>query len=249
MTAKKSAPAAVPNKTNKKVVQKTPAKKTVKKKAAPKKVVITPEMFEAYYFKLSTAKFKELSQEWNETKLKIKIPKLEGYDQWLNYFKTLTPNTIKQLATTGMDFLPTEGYAALAWWHDVIASPYRMDKIHKAGLTSSGDDDKPKKTISQLAQENDRLGVLKAIRDSVAAKLDKGAGNRDTAALASQMTEIMTQIADYEKRQGPKKETKLGQLLGEYDASKSKATKGKAAGSRKTSFKTRVTIDDTEALA
>ena len=81
MTAKKSAPAAVLKKTNKKVVQKTPAKKTVKKKAAPKKVVITPEMFEAYYFKLSTAKFKELSQEWNETKLKIKIPKLEGYDQ------------------------------------------------------------------------------------------------------------------------------------------------------------------------
>lgn len=255
MTAKKSAPKAVPTKTSKKVVQTKKAPSTNNKqgstkprtkKSAPKKPIITPEMFEAYYFKLSTAKFKELSQEWNETKLKIKIPKLEGYDQWLNYFKTLTPNTIKQLATTGMDFLPTEGYAALAWWHDVIASPYRMDKIHKAGLTSTGDDDKPKQTISQLAAQNDRLGVLKAIRDSVAAKLDKGAGNRDTAALAQQMTEIMTQIADYEKRMGPKKETVLGQLLGEFDASKSKATAGKKAGSRKTSFKTRVTIDDTE---
>jgi hypothetical protein len=228
---------------SKKVVQ----KKTTKKKAAPKKPVITPAMFDAYFAELSQDKFKELSREWNETRLKVKIPKLDGYDQWLNYFKTLTPNTIKQLAETGLDFLPTEGYAALAWWHDVIASPYRMDKIHKAGLTSGGDDAKPKQTISQLAAQNDRIGVLKAIRDSVAAKLDKGAGSRDTAALAAQMTEIMTQIADFEKRQGPKKETKLGQILGEYQASKSKAAVGKATNSRKTSFKTRVTIDDTEA--
>jgi len=231
---------------SKKVVQ--PAKKkTTRKKAAPKKPVITPAMFDEYFVKMSQDKFKDLSREWNETRLKIKIPKLDGYDQWLNYFKTLTPNTIKQLADTGLDFLPTEGYAALAWWHDVIASPYRMDKIHKAGLTSGGKEDKPKQTISQLAAQNDRLGVLKAIRDSVAAKLDKGAGNRDTAALAQQMTEIMTQISDFEKRQGPKQETKLGQILGEYQASKSKSVAAKAAGSRKTSFKTRVTIKDTEA--
>ena len=236
---------------NKKVVQK-PApvkKKTTRKKATPKKPVITPQMFDEYFAKMSQDKFKELSQQWNEERLKIKIPKLDGYDQWLNYFKTLTPNAIKQLAVTGLDFLPTEAYTALAWWHDVIASPYRMDKVHKAGLTTATDDTKPKETIGQLAAKNDRLGVLKAIRDSLAQKLDKGAGSRDTAALASQMTEVMTQIADFEKRQGPKKETKLGQLLGEYDASKSKASAGRAAGSRKTSFKTRVTIDDTEKVA
>lgn len=231
---------------NKKVVQK---KKTTRKKAAPKKPVITPQMFDEYFVKMSQDKFKELSLLWNEERLKIKIPKLDGYDQWLNYFKTLTPNAIKQLAVTGLDFLPTEAYTALAWWHDVIASPYRMDKVHKAGLTTATDGAKPKETIGQLAAKNDRLGVLKAIRDSLAAKLDKGAGNRDTASLAQQMTEVMTQIADFEKRQGPKKETKLGQLLGEYDASKSKATAGKSAGSRKTSFKTRVTIDDTEKVA
>lgn len=231
---------------NKKVVQK---KKTTRKKAAPKKPVITPQMFDEYFVKMSQDKFKELSQLWNEERLQIKIPKLDGYDQWLNYFKTLTPNAIKQLAVTGLDFLPTEAYTALAWWHDVIASPYRMDKVHKAGLTTATDGAKPKETIGQLAAKNDRLGVLKAIRDSLAAKLDKGAGNRDTASLAQQMTEVMTQIADFEKRQGPKKETKLGQLLGEYDASRSKATAGKATGSRKTSFKTRVTIDDTKKVA
>jgi len=239
-----------PKKTAVKAKSTKPRAKTAsKKKAAPKKPVITPQMFDEYFVKMSQDKFKELSQLWNEERLQIKIPKLDGYDQWLNYFKTLTPNAIKQLAVTGLDFLPTEAYTALAWWHDVIASPYRMDKVHKAGLTTATDGAKPKETIGQLAAKNDRLGVLKAIRDSLAAKLDKGAGNRDTASLAQQMTEVMTQIADFEKRQGPKKETKLGQLLGEYDASKSKATAGKSAGSRKTSFKTRVTIDDTEKVA
>ena len=239
-TAPKSAKnVKLEKKPSKKVVQK---KKTVRKKAAPKKPIITPAMFEEYYFKISQDKFKELSKEWNETKLKIKIPKLDGYDHWLNFFKTLTPSAIKQLAVTGVDFLPTEGYAALAWWHDVIGSPYRMDKIHKAGLTS-GDDGTKKQSVQELATANDRIGVLKAIRDSIAQKLDKGAGSRDTAALAREMTEIMTQIADFEKRQGPKKETKLGQLLGEFDASKAKQAK---AGSRKTSYKAKVTIKDVE---
>lgn len=251
MVAKKTASKAIAPKSkevNKKVAQKPKTvakKKTARKKATPKKPIITPEMFEQYYFKMSQDRFKELSKEWNETKLKIKIPNLDGYDHWLNYFKTLTPNAIKQLANTGVDFLSTEAYAALAWWHDVIGSPYRMDKIHKAGLTS-GDDGTKKSSVQELATANDRIGVLKAIRDSLAQKLDKGAGSRDTAALAREMTEIMTQIADFEKRQGPKKETKLGQLLGEYDASKaSKAKNGN--GSRKTSYKAKVTIDDVEA--
>lgn len=236
---------------SKKVVQKpktTAKKKTTRKKAAPKKPIITPAMFEQYYFNISQDRFKELSREWNENKLKIKIPNLDSYDHWLNYFKTLTPNAIKQLAVTGLDFLPTEAYTALAWWHDVIGSPYRMDKIHKAGLTS-GDDGTKKKSVQDLATANDRLGVLKAIRDSLAQKLDKGAGSRDTAALAREMTEIMTQIADYEKRQGPKKTTVLGQLIGEYDASKVKKP-ANGNGARKTSYKAKakVTIDDLETV-
>ena len=45
--------------------------------------------------------------------------------------------------------------------------------------------------VLALAQDNDRLGVLKATRDKIAEKLDKGAGNRDTALLTREMTEIM----------------------------------------------------------
>lgn len=197
-----------------------------------------------WFFDLAPPHFVFLCKEWNERSFKIQISDHDGYDQWLNYFKTLTPTAIKQLAQTGVDFLPTEAYAALSRWHDIIKSPGRIDKIHQAGLTSQGS--KTETSITQLAASNDRLGVLRATRDKIAEKLEKGAGARDTAALAREMTDIMGQIAEYERRLGPKRETKLGQLLGEFDVKQHKRPARNGGGARNTSFKSRVTIDDVE---
>lgn len=226
--------------TPKKLVKK---KTTVKKSAPAKKHVITKKEFEAWFLGQDLEHFVLLTKKWNEHNLTIQIPNHDGYDEWLNYFKKLSPTIIKRLAITGLDLLPTDGYAALSLWHDIISHPSRINKIHQAGLTG-----KPKgedvKTIVQLAAANDRLGVLKAVRDEIAVKLQKGAGARDTAALSREMTEIMTQISDQEKRQGPKKTTKLGGLLGDVDLRKRPAKNG--GGSRNTSFKSRVTIEDVE---
>lgn len=230
--------------TPKKVPVKKPAAKKRAKRAAPKKPVITEKDFEAWYFGHDIKYFVKLSQLWNEANLQIQIPNHDGYDEWLNYFKGLSPTIIKQLAVTGVDFLPTDGYAALSRWHDIISHPHRIDKIHQAGLTGKPKD-KGTKTIVELAHDNDRMGVLKAVRDEIATKLQKGAGARDTAALSREMTEIMTQIADYEKRQGPKKTTKLGALLGDVDLRTKRPPKN-GGGSRNTSYKSRVTIKDVE---
>jgi hypothetical protein len=216
------------------------------KKKAPKRKDLTEALHEKWFFNLEPEYFVELQKEWNDNKLKITLKPQENYDQWLNYFKTLPPNTIRLLAKTGMDILPTEAYAALARWHDIISNPGRIDKIHQAGLTNPNKN-KDAKTISQLAAENDRLGVLMAVRDSIADKLEKGAGARDTAALSREMTEVMTQIADFEKRLGPKKNTKLGELLNNMpDEVKRKRPGKNGGGSRNTSFKSRVTIEDLE---
>lgn len=198
---------------------------------------------EVWFYGLDLDHFKHQAKRWNEENLLIQIPDLDGYDDWLNYFKDLSPSVIKQLAVSGLDFLPTDGYAALSRWHDIITHPGRIDKIHQSGLTRrrAGQEHK---TILELAQANDRLGVLKATRDRIAEKLEKGAGARDTAALAREMTEVMTQIADYEKRQGPKKTTVLGKLLGDVDLRKRPGKNG--GGARNTSFKSRVTIKDVE---
>lgn len=232
-------------KTKAKVNKKSPPKKAAKKPKAP---VITDKMFEDYFFKLSHTKFVQLTKDWNEEKLKIKLVMQPNYDAWLNYFKTLSPNKIRLLAQTGLDILPTEGYAALSRWHDIITNPQRIDKIHKAGLTGGADG--TRKSIAELAAANDRYGVLCAIRDELAGKLQKGAGNRDTADLAKQLTEVMTQIADYERRMGKNsKNTVLGELLADMPKGgeiKDKRPARNGGGHRQGSFASRVTIKDIE---
>lgn len=249
MTAKKAKttrPASEPTPI-KKVLEKkkAPAKKATKKKPAPKKPVITEADYEKWFYNLDAKHFKLLATEWNERKLKLKLVKQHDYDGWLNYFKTLSPTAIRLLASTGQDILSTEAYAALSWWHDIINNPHRIGKIHQAGLTGP-QKDKKTKTIMELATNNDRLGVLMATRDAIAEKLQKGAGARDTAALARELTEIMTQIADLEKRMGPKKNTMLGKLLEDMPGPETKRPTRNGTGARNTSFKSRVTIKDIE---
>lgn len=221
--------------------QKAAAPKPRKPKAPP----ITHTAFKEWFYEQPEEVFIFLTQQWNDRNLQIKIPAHEDYDEWLNYFKNLSPRVIQTLAKTGVDFLPTDGYAALSRWHDIVKNPHRIDKIHQAGLTKTQSNTKGHKTILELAQSGDRVGVLKAVRDEIAMKLQKGAGARDTAALSKEMTEVMTQISDYEKRQGPKKDTKLGSLIAEVDLRKRPGKNGN--GARNTSYKskaTRVTIDD-----
>lgn len=237
-------------KTTKPVAKKVVRKVTRKvKKKAHKIIVQTPPIPEAlheqWFFDLTPKYFVQLQKEWNERNLKISIKPQDNYDAWLNYFKTLPPNTIRVLASTGLDILSTEAYSALSRWHDIISNPHRIDKIHQSGLTNVKKD-KSVKSIVELALANDRLGVLKATRDQIAEKLEKGAGARDTAALAREMTEIMTQIADYEKRLGPKKTTKLGSLLDDMPDVRGKRPSENGKGARHTSFRSRVTIEDIE---
>jgi hypothetical protein len=215
--------------------------------ATPKKPMFTDEELPhlEWFYNLDPAHFVFLTKQWNERNLEIKLKRKRNYDEWLNYFKTMPPSHIRMLASTGMDFLPTEAYAALARWHDIISNPARIDKIHQAGLTNKKRGKSAADSIVALAQANDRLGVLKATRDSIAEKLEKGAGARDTAALAREMTEVMTQIADYEKRLGPKKTTMLGHLMDDMPGVGS-SKRAKDKGARNTSFRSRVTIEDVE---
>lgn len=210
------------------------------------KAKLMEKMFEDYFYNLSHTKFVQLTKDWNDVNLKIELEPQQGYDAWLNYFKTMSPNQIRLLAQTGLDILPTDGYAALSRWHDIISNPQRIDKIHRAGLTGIGDSGE---SISQLAEKNDRYGVLKAIRNQLATKLQNNPGNRDTADLSKQLTEVMTQIADYERRLAPDKKTVLGDLLSDMPKGgevKDKRPSRNGGGRRQGSFASRVTIKDVE---
>lgn len=235
---------AIPKKPVTSKLKNTSKNKAAKKKLAPKPI-ITEAMFEKYFFAMSPQVFKKMCEEWNEANLKIAIKPQPDYDHWLNYFKGLPASHIRTLVTTGQDILSAEAYSALRMWHDIIGNPQRINKIHQSGLTGAARG-KKYKSIVDLALANDRLGVLKATRDKLAEKLEKGAGNRDTALLVREMTEVMTQISDYEKRLGPKKTTVLGRLLDDMPDVNPKRASKDGMGARRRSFKTRVTIKDLE---
>ena len=200
---------------------------------------------ESWFINLDRTSFQELCKQWNEKNLGIKIPKLDGYDKWLNFFKSLSPNTNEMLYETGKDSLSTEAFSALARWMDIVKSPGRIDKIYQAGLT------KPKseqKTITELASENDEIGVLRALRDQIAEQLEKGTGARDTASLAMSMSSIIQQIKDAERRAGPKKDTMLASLLGDMAKNENKVSpkRTRSEGARNTSYSSKLTIEEIE---
>ncbi len=227
---------------------KKPSKKVAQKKkpAAPK---ITPAMFEKHFYGLSQDEFKALCEVYVEQQLKVKIKKQPDYDHWLNYFKGFPASHIRLLVRIGQDILDAEAYSALRMWHDIISNPQRIAKIHQSAL--QGPKAKDGEGIMAKALKNDRMGVLMATRDKLAEKLEKGAGARDTAALARELTEVMTAISDYEKRLGPKKETMLAKLMDGMPGAEVRTTSKKPAkageGRRKTSYAARVTIKDIEA--
>lgn len=199
---------------------------------------------QSWFLSLDRDAFEELCRSWNSQHLGIDIPNIEGYDRWLDFFKKLSPNAVENLYDLGKDTLNTEAYAALARWKDIIETPGRIDKIYQAGLT------KPKteqKSIIELAKSNDKLGLLYAIRDQIAEKLEKGAGARDTANLAREMGEILDQITETEKRQGPGKNTKLAQLMGDIKMPNKVSGKRKQGnGARDRSYASKLTIEDVE---
>ena len=232
-----------------KAVTKKPSKKVAQKKK-PAKPAITQAMFEKHFYGLGQDEFKALCEVYVEQQLKIKITKQPDYDHWLNYFKGFPASHIRVLVRIGQDMLDAEAYSALRMWHDIISNPQRIGKIHQSAL--QGPKAKDGTGIMAMALKNDRMGVLMATRDKLAEKLEKGAGARDTAALARELTEVMTAISDYEKRLGPKKTTVLGKLLEGTPGSTVKRTEGKkrpgknGGGTRNTSYASRVTIKDVE---
>lgn len=200
---------------------------------------------EKWFLNLGEPEFKQLCLQWIKHHTGTDIPKLVSYDEWLNYFKTLSPLQIKALGDVGQGFLSTEAYAALTRWADILKSPHRIDKIYQAGLT------KPKteqKSIIELAKSNDKLGLLYAIRDQIAEKLEKGAGARDTANLAREMGEILDQISETEKRQGPKKDTFLASLIPDLKQESGPVSpkRKQGQGARDRNYASKLTIEDVE---
>ena len=186
---------------------------------------------EEWFLSLTEKQYTALCNTYVDQKMKLKIPKLDSYDQFLNYFKDLSPNKIKLLLKIGQETLSVEAYASIRLWADILANPSRISKIHKSGLTSATGE----KSIVEIAKGDDILATLVAIRNKIAERID--GGSDDMARLTQQLRDITHQIADERRKLGPSKDSDLGKLLSGYK-------ERSANGARRNSFKSRITVDD-----
>ena len=188
---------------------------------------------EEWFLSLTEKQYTALCNTYVDQKMKLKIPKLDSYDQFLNYFKDLSPNKIKLLLKIRQETLSVEAYASIRLWADILANPSRISKIHKSGLTSATGE----KSIVEIAKGDDILATLVAIRNKIAERID--GGSDDMARLTQQLRDITHQIADERRKLGPSKDSDLGKLLSGYK-------ERSANGARRNSFKSRITVDDAE---
>ena len=190
---------------------------------------------EKWFMALPYDQYIELTTKWNSQYAKTDLPNFGSYDEALNYFKKIPFDSLGKIAKVAPTTMPTEAFSALLLWREIVASPAKIAKFHKSGLTSSSNE----KSIVEIAEGNDLLATLKAIRRKVAERID--AGSDDMARLTQQLRDITHQIAEEERKLGPNEDTELGKLIGDFK--KRSGYNGK--GARSNSFKSR-TIEDVE---
>lgn len=196
-----------------------------------------------WFLKRDAQEFSELCTEWRKRFLNIKNKEIIGYQEWLDYFKLLPASDIEELANTdGAEILSAEGYAALKLWVDIMENPKTITKVYQAGLT---EERKDKQSIVELAKSNDKLATFKALRDDIAAKLEKGTAARDQSQLSKTLLEVMDAISELERRQGPSEDTALAHIISRMGENNNKVVittpkkRTKAKGARNTSYKSK----------
>lgn len=194
----------------------------------------------AWFIRLRPEQFKEICKAWNSQNLGLKLPKESDkwdYDKFFLYFSKQPASTIRKLQSTGADFLTTEAFAALRRWVDIVESPHRIEKIHSSAL--SRERDKGKKTLLEMAHDDDTIGVLEGMRDDMIIESEK-ASPKDKPNYARAIKELMEEINELKRRQAPSKNTKLGKLLNEDI----KILPKQPSSTRR--FKDRILIEDVE---
>ena len=80
----------------------------------------------------------------------LKLPEKElDYDEWLEFFRKQPAGRLAQFERL-KNVIPTEGYAALKRWQEIIENPSKMDKLYQGRLKAEND-----KNIMEVAVGDD----------------------------------------------------------------------------------------------
>ena len=138
----------------------------------------------------------------------IKLPDQElDYDQWLEYFRKQPAGKLAQFERLKNE-IPTEGYAALKRWQEIIENPSKMDKLYQGRLKAEND-----KNIMEVAVgDDDEVFYEALIKENVQQLNTSNISQQEVARLTQNINIFRKELREIRSRK-PKKGTVLEKVL------------------------------------
>ena len=156
-------------------------------------------------------------------KTEVELPKEElDYDQWLEFFRKQPAGKLAQFERLKNE-IPTEGYAALKRWQEIIENPSKMDKLYQGRLKAEND-----KNIMEVAVgDDDEVFYEALIKENVQQLNTSNISQQEVARLTQNINIFRKELREIRSRK-PKKGTVLEKVLKKAAISqKSKTTEKK----------------------
>ena len=136
------------------------------------------------------------------------LPEKElDYDEWLEFFRKQPAGRLAQFERL-KNVIPTEGYAALKRWQEIIENPSKMDKLYQGRLKAEND-----KNIMEVAVgDDDEVFYEALIRENVTQLNTSNISQQEVARLTQNINIFRKELREIRSRK-PKKGTVLEQVL------------------------------------
>lgn len=142
----------------------------------------------------------------NEKTLKLPVGDLD-YDAWLEFFRVQPASNLARYERLKAR-IPTEGYAALKRWQEIIENPSKMDKLYQGRLKAEND-----KNIMEVAVGDDDEAFYEAlIRENVQQLNTSNISQQEVARLTQNINIFRKELREIRSRK-PKKGTVLEKVL------------------------------------
>lgn len=142
------------------------------------------------------------------SKREIQLPNKElDYDQWLEYFRKQPAGRLAEYERLKNE-IPTEGYAALKRWQEIIENPSKMDKLYQGRLKAEND-----KNIMEVAVgDDDEVFYEALIKENVQQLNTSNISQQEVARLTQNINIFRKELREIRSRK-PKKGTVLEKVL------------------------------------
>ena len=129
------------------------------------------------------------------------------YDEWLEFFRKQPAGCLSEYEKL-KNTIPTEGYAALKRWLEILENPSKMDKLYQGRLKAEND-----KNIMEIAVGDDDEEFYEAlIRENVQQLNTSNISQQEVARLTQNINIFRKELREIRSRR-PKKGTILEKVL------------------------------------